>query len=140
MKVYVITSGEYSDYGICAVTLDKEQAELLKVRYSDKWDEAYIEEYDTDDYKIEASDINKHKYKVVFNESHEIHTCNEINYSYGGKHGEIDDCRLWFKYADGSRKCYSYIVVIYVDAYDEDHAKKIAKDIYMKWLAEQNNL
>lgn len=56
MKVYVITSGEYSDYGICAVTLDKKQAELLKERYSGKWDEARIEEYDTDDYKIEAGD------------------------------------------------------------------------------------
>ena len=32
MKVYVITCGEYSDYQVCAVTLDKEQAELLQVR------------------------------------------------------------------------------------------------------------
>lgn len=29
MKVYVITNGEYSGYQICAVTLDKEQAEYL---------------------------------------------------------------------------------------------------------------
>jgi len=53
MKVYVITKGEYSDYGICAVTLDKENAKKLKEYFSDKtgnaWDEeAMIEEYETD--------------------------------------------------------------------------------------------
>ena len=52
MKAYVITKGEYSDYKIYAVTLDKEQAELLKAEYSDKWDEAFIEEYDTDRFSI----------------------------------------------------------------------------------------
>lgn len=29
MKVYVITSGEYSDYGIEAVCLDKDKAEQI---------------------------------------------------------------------------------------------------------------
>lgn len=29
MKVYVITSGEYSDYGIRAVALSREKAELI---------------------------------------------------------------------------------------------------------------
>lgn len=139
MKVYVIAVGEYSDYHVCAVTLDEDQAKLLQIRYSDKWDTAYIEEYDTDDYKMEADDIYKHMYSVKFDKNHEIYSFNEIS-PRNVRHGEVEDCSLWFKYADGSRKCFNYSVIVYVDAEDEDHAKKIAKDIYMKWLAEQNDL
>lgn len=35
MEIYVITKGTYSDYHICALTLDKEKAECLKKIYSD---------------------------------------------------------------------------------------------------------
>ncbi len=49
MKVYIITKGEYSDYHICSVCLDKETAEKRKDLYSDGWDKAEIETYDTDD-------------------------------------------------------------------------------------------
>lgn len=50
MKVYVITCGEYSDYRICAVTLDKEKAEKLKEKF-DRYDYtgANIEKYETDE-------------------------------------------------------------------------------------------
>lgn len=139
MKVYVITNGEYSDYQICAVTLDKEQAELLKIRYSDKYDTAYIEEYDTDDYKMEVDDIYKHMYRISFNINHEIASCCTCSY-INVKHGEVDDRSTWFKYSDSRRSCFNYNVTVFVEAEDEDHAKKIAKDIYMKWLAEQNDL
>lgn len=87
MKVYVITCGEYSDYHICSVTLDKEQAELLKVRYSDECDEAYIEEYETDNYKIKAEDAYKHMYIVTFNKS-EISSCTPVGYMWH-EHGEV---------------------------------------------------
>ena len=49
MKVYIITKGSYSDYHICAVAIDKEKAEKLEDYYTDEWDEANIEEYDTED-------------------------------------------------------------------------------------------
>ena len=58
MKVYVITSGEYSDYGIQAVTLNREKAELIcainnrNIRYSE--DRSKIEEYDTDEIQCES--------------------------------------------------------------------------------------
>ena len=48
MKVYVITKGSYSDYHICAVATDKEKAEKLAEIYTDRWDDAEVEEYDTD--------------------------------------------------------------------------------------------
>lgn len=126
MIVYVITKGEYSDYMICDVTLDKEQAELLKKQYSDRWEEACIEEYDTDRYKVEVSEDYKPMWKVKFCRN-EISWC----YAFTGdnvKHGTVYD----------ERWCST--ISVYVNAKDEKHARKIAKDIYMKWLAEQNNL
>lgn len=48
MKIYVITKGSYSDYRICAVSTDKEKAEKLARLYTDRYDEAEVEEYDTD--------------------------------------------------------------------------------------------
>ena len=126
MKVYVITCGEYSDYQICAVTLDKKQAELLKAKYSDKWEEACIEVYDTDNYKIEVSEDYKPMWKVKFC-GNEMRGC----YAFTGesvKHGTV--------YNSG----WCGTIYVYVNAKDEEHARKIAKDIYMKWLAEQNDL
>lgn len=58
MKVYVITSGEYSDYCIQAVTLSREKAEqicaMLNSRSRYLCDIAIIEEYDTDDIECES--------------------------------------------------------------------------------------
>lgn len=51
MKVYVITQGSYSDYHICAVTLDNKEAERLKKIYNDPGDIAYVEVYDTDEHQ-----------------------------------------------------------------------------------------
>lgn len=63
MKVYVITSGEYSDYYIRTVALSREKAEQIcamlnsqKRYYSDA---ATIEEYDTDEIQCEINeDVN----------------------------------------------------------------------------------
>jgi hypothetical protein len=51
MKVYVITKGEYSDYHICAVTLDEKEAEQLAKIHTDSWDKADVEEWDTEDHQ-----------------------------------------------------------------------------------------
>lgn len=74
MKVFVITKGCYSDYHICAVTLDKEKAELLKKFYTDFFDEAYIEEYDAveDVTKIKQA-IEKPLWNVEIYPSGEVH-------------------------------------------------------------------
>lgn len=46
MKIYVVTKGSYSDYHIVAATLDKEKAEAIAKRFSDKWDDCDVEEYE----------------------------------------------------------------------------------------------
>ena len=56
MKVYVVTSGEYSDYMIRKIFLDKDKAEEYRKWLSDSND---VEEYDTSDEDV----INK-QYKI----------------------------------------------------------------------------
>lgn len=46
MKIYAITKGCYSDYHICALTTSKSKAKKLQEIYSDKYNEADIEEYE----------------------------------------------------------------------------------------------
>lgn len=58
MKVYLITSGEYSDYHVDAVSLDEKEAEricgfLNKNRY---YNTCNIEEYDTDEIKVDSNE------------------------------------------------------------------------------------
>lgn len=67
MKVYVITKGEYSDYHICAVVTDYDKAQILQEQFSDKWDTADIEEFDTEIY----NDVCKGKnlYSIHFNKN-----------------------------------------------------------------------
>lgn len=53
-KVYIVTSGDYSDYHICAASLDKERAEILAEKYTDRFDDAEVEEYELDEFFEEA--------------------------------------------------------------------------------------
>ena len=62
MKVYVVTSGVYSDYNIVAVFDDKQKAEVFCAAYNDNskehrtWDDPYyIEEYDTEENHAESN-------------------------------------------------------------------------------------
>lgn len=57
MKVYVVTSGEYSDYHIDAVCIDKATAETIAHSIEENgYDYSpYVEEYDTDDYSAKSA-------------------------------------------------------------------------------------
>ena len=64
MKVYVITQGSYSDYHIVGVKLTREEAEKVVALANDEdsYEYAEIEEYDTDDIKINTNEEIKDKY------------------------------------------------------------------------------
>lgn len=53
-KVYIVTLGDYSDYHICAASLDKAHAKILAEKYTDSYYEARIEEYELDEFLEEA--------------------------------------------------------------------------------------
>ena len=117
MKVYVITQGEYSDYHIVGVTLDKEVAEkCVKVHSRERWSNPRIEVYDTDEFRkytkpcwiVDYDDMTVERYQMV--------------------DGELD-------LQDADLFGYDFI---YADT--EQHAIKIAGERKAKMLAERAGL
>ena len=114
--VYVITKGAYSDYHICAVTMDKDRAERIKELYSERYVEASIEKYVLDETKAMAM------YNVEFSEGI-VPEVTRAEYDFG----EVTP--VIHRFSDHVR--------VRVRAKDEDHALKIAQDEYAKWKAEK---
>lgn len=129
MIVYVITAGIYSDYHISGVALEKEKAEqIVKMLKRESkgtfmYDQAQIEEYDTD---VLETALRGGKSWLVWYKPNgvlgaELYGDNYIDY--------LDYNRVS---QNGFRKCYEVCVI----ALNEDHAKKIGKDLIMKYIAE----
>lgn len=125
--VYVITRGCYSDYCICAVSLDKEKAKKLAKMYCNLYDKAQVEEWETDT----VTDVNalngRYPYSVtfypddppwVYKQSYEYELFTEgIQEEYGGQR-------------------------LYVNVYapDDATALKIAAEKRAKYLAEKEGI
>ena len=113
--IYVLTSGEYSDYHIVMATTDKAKADYFNKLYTD----SNIEEYD--DSKIQMLPIfNVVKYKrdnsiKVFDTEY---TQFELNKVYEN---------------DG-------IYEVYIQAKDKDTAIKIFFDLYTEYKAQQGGI
>lgn len=60
-KIYVVTAGEYSDYGICAVFSTREQAE----KYCACGHGEYVEEYDLDAWSADGCEV-AYRYHVQY--------------------------------------------------------------------------
>ena len=126
MKIYVVTQGIYSDYHICGVATDYETAEKIRKHTSGRYDESRIEEYDTDTW----SDIVRIGGLYHVNKYGEhLQACRE-NYDvealYNNRNVVMD-------YGYGSKG-------VNVIARDEDHAKKIAADLFAKYEAEKHGI
>lgn len=124
MKVYIICTGEYSDRHICYVTLDKDKAEeLCKIaEYTDRYGNAWIDAYDTDNSDEVAERGIEYMYTVTF--THSSYTIEKVDH-------DTDEGIESFK--DGS-------VVVTVSAKNEDEALKIAADRRAKYIAEKEGL
>ena len=136
MKVYVITSGEYSDYGIRAVALSREKAELICAMLNSEkryyCDVATIEEYDTDELQCDANEDVGLCYEAWFNyktlkniywgEPFYSFARNEIKRGISGHGYEIQ------------------IAVTFPKDMPQEKARKIMKDRVSKWKAEQEGL
>ena len=133
MKVYVITSGEYSDYHICAVALDDKKAKILKEKFDhDDYTGATIEEYDTEEY--EGIRSGKSVYRVFFNKSGDcdeiMNCCKEGLNCY-----HLSWCKEEPKYIQHTGRC-----IVYVLANCKEAAIKIAAERRAKYLAEKMGL
>lgn len=123
MKIYVITKGEYSSYHICAVATDPAKADQLAEFYSDRYDTASVEEYDTED----VPDLTKGKsvFLIRFDKRGNVDTAYENPEDW-------DDNAIGMN-ANGA-------VWMYVQADTKVDAIKIGAERRAKFLAEQMGL
>lgn len=125
MKVYVLTSGSYSDYHIVGVLLDEEQARIAAEAMSNRYDGVDVETYDTDELKFIKPGW---KYWTIVFSEHD--------------HSIIDSFCDDYLGTPGKPRLFTPNHRWYVDVYaeDEDHAIKSASDKLNKYLAESNGL
>lgn len=124
-KVYVITAGSYSDYHICAVTLDPQKANMLEKFYDKvEWDDAGIEEYDIDSYYDRIAS-GYTMYLVQFDRAGEAHWIRDNR--------NPEDENIY-------ETCNGYYVNVTVWAKDKESAIKIAAEKRAKYLAEKEGI
>lgn len=126
VKIYVITKGDYSDYHICAVAIDKEQAYALAHFYSTKYDAAEVEEYDTED----VPDLTKGRemFYVVFDPAGNVNDIFDIDISH------------WDEQEPFELKTDPGFVRMYVQADNKGDAVKIGAERRAKYIAEKLGL
>ena len=122
-KVYVLTKGDYSDYHICAVTMDKNHAENMKKLLDGRYKEARIEEYILDETKE-----NGNLYYVEFSDDESPSIYIDEYDGFGNPY----DAPYVEEWNDPIR--------VYVRSKDEEHAMKIAQDEYSKWKAKKEGI
>lgn len=132
MKIYIITMGRYSDYHICAVATDEKQAEKLAKMYSNNFDTAGVEEYDTEEYldRLAAFDDNRLPYSVNFNDKGEV--ISVWRQGTDGFEPRIQErTRKYSHLFDGER------LRVYIYAPNEEAAVKIAAEKRAEYLAKK---
>ena len=124
-KIYVVTSGCYSDYHIVAATTDHDLAKKIAAKFTTRYDDCLIEEYG------DAEVMLRPAYVIHFNDSGNVdstHECEDA-YDYSG----IGKCN---EYGYGfNRK-----MRVTVSADDLESAIKIAAEKRAKYLAEKLGL
>lgn len=124
-KAYVITSGCYSDYHICAVTLDERKAEELKMVYGKiEWDDVSIEEYEIDAH-YDRIENGYRMYLVQFDRDGDIH--------HVASDRSPGDENIY-------ETCNGYYVNVLVWAKDQESAVKVAAEKRAKYLAEKEGI
>lgn len=124
MKVYVITQGCYSDYHICAVTLDEHEAERLLKVYSETYDKATVEEYDTDGPEAKMGLDGRVPYHVTFAKKY-----TSVSMSYEAPEDFKPNVKLGNHYDE-----------VHLFATDSEAAVKIAAEKRAQALAEREGI
>ena len=128
MTVYVCTSGTYSDYSIDAIFTDKEQAEIYCAIHDDGYNYPQVEEWNTDEVKVEPCDSIKRTWIVYIKFDGTVHSCDSKL--------TIKDCNKIELY--GRNRTIKYRVWVTLDKdIPEEKALKIAFDNLAKYKAEQ---
>lgn len=131
-KAYVIVSGEYSDFTVNAVFLDKKEAERtaeIANRKGGCWN---------DDHRVLEFDIGVPCDLEKF-DLYSAYLDKDGHVTHTSKHSWLFSDELNQVHAlTGPYRNHDYCIDVY--ATDEEHAKKIAADIFAKWKAEQEGI
>ena len=114
-KIYIVTSGEYSEYEINAVFSTKEKANAYIQQHGTYYD---IEEYDLDEEVEKKTQL----WSIVFCiENGKFDEANPISYN---KNKEVDTCYVEERFRDDKM----YYIIFLVDADSMNRAVKIARE------------
>ena len=114
-KIYIVTSGNYSDYGIDAVFTTKEKAVDYVEQHGTYYD---IEEYDLDKEVEKKTQL----WSIVFCiEDGKFDEAHPINYN---KNKKVDTCYVEERFGGGKM----YYIIFLVDADSMNRAVKIARE------------
>ena len=131
MKVYVVTSGEYSEYHIVGITLDKQVAETFvnskNATKGEYGSEFHLEEYETDDFQMIKEGCKP--YKACF---------------YGNENGDrwcwATERELSYQDVGVVKTDYHGDYEVIVFAKDEDHALKIGAEKVAEYKARKEGI
>jgi len=128
MKIFIVTSGEYSDYGICAVFSTKEKAQKYIEIYPDQQSE--IEEWNVDEdmaliNKIRNGEITIYLVSMFKQGNVEEIEKEESPFIYQVKEALANKYYLWTENRIG----------MWVIAKDEKHAIKIVNEKRVQLIA-----
>lgn len=127
MKVYVVTDGNYSDYEVVGIFVDKDKANNYCELHTSL--DGNVEEWDTmdEDYKIEKPNMFKYYY-VELTTQGEVKQCEELIYKQLKSMDDIDT--TLYETFFGTFCCN-------VIADSEDKAIKITRDKRIQFLADK---
>lgn len=147
MKIYIVTCGEYSDYGILAAFLDETKAKMFVETYNRGYRTQYHDEAKTEEYEegvpFDFETLNVYVVRFYNDESHDIHDIakKELHnmHDFQKPLPSVTASNNTFRRQSNiSFIRYKYFVT--VAAKDEEYAFKIACDALEKWKAEQEGL
>lgn len=115
-KIYIVTSGEYSDYRIDAVFTTKEKAVDYVEQHGTRYD---IEEYDLDEEVEKKTQLWSVEFSV---EDGELY---EANPTSRNRNEVVDTCSIFDYWEREKEKSY---IRFYIDADSMDRAVKIARE------------
>lgn len=125
-KLYAVTSGRYSDYGIITLCSDKERAENIVRWYNryEKYDKASVEEYEDG---VVVPDESLIPYEVAFDVDGNIRRIGTDSSPMRAVYGDVVSC-------------YDGRFIVHVLATDEATAIKIAAEKRAFHLAQKEGI
>ena len=131
MNIYIVTSGEYSDYKIETVFSSQEQAELYCATHEDDLEYPRVEEYAVDEVTLCGSAKLMRRWTAIVNDSGII-TNLDSAVTFKSESATVWPCRWPY---GGYR-----VALTMPNACSEDQARKAVFDHIAKYKAEINGI